>query len=131
MGRRSEIDQEVFDIHYLQKTMRSLFPKKNDFASKKELAEVVEKLKDFSIITKLQVRLFLKKHRRQLLEIDQQPLEAIHQEIYREINGNTEYLDSIRRRYWFAYPALIRTAMNIEFGDDYEDYSHKRDDLEP
>lgn len=129
MSRRSEIDQEVFDIDYLQKTMRSLFPKKNDFASKAELAEVVEELKEFAILTKLQVRLFLKKYRHQLLEIDKQPLDAIHQQIYREMNGDAEYLDSIRRQYWFAYPALIRTAMEIEFGDSYEEHARKRDDL--
>lgn len=26
--------------------------------------------------------------------------------------------DAIRRQYWFAYPALVRTAAEIEFGEE-------------
>jgi len=59
--------------------MRSLFPKKNDCASLTDLEEVIGELMHFPFVTKLQVRLFLKKHRRQLVDIDKEPLDACHQ----------------------------------------------------
>jgi hypothetical protein len=126
-NRRSEIDAEEFDLKYLQKMMRNLFPKKNDCCPLSELAEVVGELKTFSIRTKLQVRLFLKKHRRVLLEVEAAPLDKINQRIYREDMGDTEYLDRVRRQYWYCYPGLVRTAMEVEFGQTYEDFARKRD----
>ncbi len=129
MNRRKIIDQEELDVSYLYKVACSLFPKRNDCASINELEEVVGELKRFSIKTKLQTRLFLKKHRRQLLDIDKEPLDGIHQRIYREELGGEEFSDSIRRQYWFCYPALIRTAMEIEFGREYEEFSNERDGI--
>ena len=127
MNQRKVIEQEEFDLKYLQKMMRNLFPKRNDCASLEDLEEVLGELKQFSITTKLQVRLFLKKHRRHLLEIDKAPLDTCHQRLYREEVGDEEYLDALRRQYWFCYPGLIRTAMEIEFGDKYEQFSNERD----
>lgn len=109
--------------------MRNLFPKKNDCAPLKDLEEVIGELKRFSITTKLQVRLFLKRYRRQLLDIDKSPLDTCHQRIFREDLGDEEYLDAIRRQYWFCYPALIRIAMEIEFGDEYQQFSNERDGI--
>lgn len=129
MSRRKEIDKEEVDLVYLQKLMRSLFPKKNDCAPITDLQEVVEELKHFSINTKLETRLFLKKHRRQLLIIEKEPLDACHQQLYREDLGDDEYLDAIRRQYWFCYPALIRTALEIEFGNKYEEFANIRDQI--
>jgi len=121
------IDQEEFDLAYLQKIMRKLFPKKNDCAAIEDLEEVVTELKKFSVITKRQIRLFLKKHRRQLLDIDKEPLDSCHQRLYREDLGDEEYLDAIRRQYWFCYPALVRTAMEIEYKDLYAQFGSERD----
>lgn len=129
MKRRRAIDQEEFDHSYLQKMMRNLFPKRNDCASAKELEEVVAELKQFSITTKLQVRLFLKRHRQQLLDIDKEPLDAFHQKLYREEIGEEKYHDMMRRQYWFCYPGLIRTAMEIEFKKEYENFSNERDGI--
>lgn len=129
MNQRKVIDQEEFDLAYLHKTMRNLFPKKNDCSSLTELEELVGELKKFSITTKRQVRLFLKKHRRQLLDIDKEPLDAYHQKFYRDDLGDEEYLDAIRRQYWFCYPGFVRNAMEIEFGDKYEQFSNERDGI--
>jgi hypothetical protein len=129
MNKRKAIDQEEFDLKYLQKVMRTLFPKRNDCASMQDLEEVVGELKHFSSVTKLQVRLFLKKYRRQLLDIDKSPLDSCHQRIYREDLGDEQFLDAMRRQYWFCYPAIIRIAMEINFGDEYEKYSNERDGI--
>lgn len=129
MGRRKEIDLQEFDLADLHKMMRKLFPKRNDCAEIEDLEEVVDELKQFSVVTKLQLRLFLKKYRRQLLDIDKEPLDSFHQKLYREDLGESEYLDTVRRQYWFCYPALIRTAMAIEFGADYDRFSNERDGI--
>ncbi|BFM09970.1 hypothetical protein R50072_01230 [Simiduia litorea] len=94
-----------------------------------DLLEVDTELKRFSIISRLQLRIFLKKYRRRLLEIDKQPLDLRHQNIYREDLGEKEYFDKITRQYWFCYPALIRIAMEIEFGEKYETYANERDEI--
>ena len=31
--------------------------------------------------------------------------------------GRAFVTDAIRRQYWFAYPALVRTAAEFEFGE--------------
>ncbi len=129
VNRRKIIDQEELDLSYLHKLMQSLFPKKNDCASLNELNEVVGELQRFSVKTKLQTRLLLKKHRRKLLDIDKEPLDAIHQRIYRDELGDEEYGDSVRRQYWFCYPALVRTAMEIEFGEKYEKFANEPDGI--
>ena len=92
-----------------------------------DLEEVLNELNEFSITTKIQLRLLLKKHRRQLIAIDKEPLDKVHQRLYREDLGDEEYLDAIRRQYWFCYPALVRMAMEIEFGDEYEQFANERD----
>ena len=129
MSRRKEIDKEEFDLAYLQKIMHSLFPKRNDCSSLTDLEELVAELFHFSITTKLQVRLFLKKYRRQLLCIDKESLDPCHQRLYREELGDDVYLDAIRRQYWFCYPGLIRIALEIEFGDIYDTFANERDGI--
>jgi len=109
--------------------MKRLFPNKNDCAELAAMEEVFNELYVFSIQNKLQLRIFLKKYRRQLLAIDQMPLDNFHQKFYREDLGDKEYNDRIWRQYWFCYPALIRTALEIEFGDSYVKFSNERDKL--
>ena len=129
LNKRRIIDEEEFDINYLTNLMMKLFPKKNDCASRNELEEVVSELKCFEVRTKKQIRLLLKKHRRWLLDVEKQELDKLHQRIYREELGSKEFLDSIRRQYWFCFPALIRNIMEIEFGDKYEKFSIERDKI--
>jgi len=129
MNRRKQIDMQEFDSIYLNKVMGSLFPKNNDCATLAELDEVVCELKNFSIKTKLQVRLLLKKHRSQLLDIDKEPLDSCSRRLYRQDLGDVKYLDAMRRQYWFCYPGLIRTALEIEYGSVYDEFSSKRDGI--
>jgi len=128
-SKRKIIEQETFDLVHLQKTMRSLFPKKNDCASKSDLEEVANELNQFNVITKKQLRLFLKKYRRWLIKIDKEPMGATHQRLYRKIIGDDAFLDAMRRQYWFCYPALIRNAMEVEFGEEYEQFANERDQI--
>ena len=127
--KRQQIDNEEFDLDYLHRVMRSLFPKRNDCASRSDLEEAYQELKQFGIRNKKQVRLFLKKYRKQLLAIDKEPMDAIHRRLYREDLGDEEFNDCMRRQYWFCYPAFIRNAMEMEFGDNYEKFASERDKM--
>ena len=127
LNKRKLIEQEVFDLTFLQKLMRSLFPKKNDCASISDLEEAAKELKKFDIVTKKQLRLSLKKHRKWLIKVDKEPIDSLHQRIYRKDIGDVAFLDAIRRQYWFCYPAFIRNAMEVEFGEKYEVFANARD----
>lgn len=127
VSARSRIDAEEISVRYLYKVMKRLFPKNNDCAPFDELNEVVEELVRFDVRTKKKLRLLLKKHRKQLLRIDREPLDKAHQRLYREDLGESAYRDCIRRQYWFCYPALVRTAMEIEFGEEYDRFARERD----
>ena len=109
--------------------MRSLFPKRNDFVTLSDIGEVMPELNLFKINTKKEIRLLLKKHRRWVLNGEKESLDSVHQKIYRELEGDENYLDSIKRQYWFAYPAIIRAIMEKEFGSEYEKYANKRDNI--
>lgn len=127
MNRRQIIDQSPIALSYLYKLMRTLFPRQNDGASRAELAETIDELKTFSITTRRALRLLLKRHRRALLDIDKTPLDAKHQKLYREDLGDAVYYDLIRRQCWFCYPALVRLALELEFGDRYRVFAEQRD----
>lgn len=129
MNRRKVLDQELADLAYVHKLMRNLFPKNNDCASSEDLEEAVKELTQFSLTTKLQVRLFLKKHRRPLLELDKEPLGTDEHRLLRNELGDQQYLDSVWRQYWFCYPALIREALLLEFGSKYEEFANQRDGI--
>ena len=128
-NRRKSIDLENYDYSYLYKVMCKLFPRKNDCASKKDLEELLPELSAFGFNSKKDLRLFLKRNRKWLLKIDKEPMDLLHQKIYREDIGDKEFIDAIRRQYWFCYPALIRNALEKEFGEEYEKYSRKRDEI--
>lgn len=127
--KRQRIDLESIDYSYLYKTMRSLFPCKNDCASKSDLEEALVELKTFGINSKKELKLFLKRHRKWLLAVDKEPMDLMHQRIYREDIGDEEFLDAMRRQYWFCYPALIRNALEKEFGEKYDEFARKRDEI--
>jgi len=129
ISQRQKIDQEEYGYLYLYKQMSSLFPRRNDCASKEDLEEVLPELKAFGINSKKDLSLFLKRNRKWLIMIDKEPMDLLHQKIYREGIGDREFLDSMRRQYWFCYPALVRNALEKEFGKEYEKYSKKRDEI--
>jgi hypothetical protein len=61
--------------------------------------------------------LLMKKHRRRLLEIDASPMDSWHVCYYTRELGEVVMRDHLRRRYWFAYPALVRIATELDYGE--------------
>ena len=127
INKRKIIDSQPIDYKYVWKQMRALFPKRNDCASETDLKEVIKELEEFGIKTKKQFRIFMKRHRHWILTVEKEPLDKIHQTIYKDWYGEEDYLDCIRRQYWFCYPAMIRNALEYKFGDTYEKYAADRD----
>ncbi len=46
----------------------------------------------------------------------------------------SEYIEEfvakrLREGFWFSYPALLRIALELEYGKSYEEYADKRDGI--
>lgn len=59
----------------------------------------------------------MKKHRQSLMADDRSPLATWEQRHFSEMFGAEFVRDAVRRQYWFAYPALVRNALESEFGE--------------
>ena len=112
---RQRLAQRCLDELSLRKEMLSLFPRRNDYGP---LAadELISELKVFGVVTVLQFRKLMKRHRRALITIDRSPMSVNAIRYASESFGQEFVKDAISRQYWFAFPALIRIAMELEFG---------------
>ena len=98
--------------------MRSLFPKRNDYVTDPALFnELLPELHAFGIHTSGDLRRLMARHRRALLADDRHRLTQREQRLYAEMFGSDFVRDAVRRHYWFAYPALVRNALEREFGE--------------
>jgi len=106
---RFELDQTELNEALVYKNLRSLFPKVNDYASSDSgYSEELNELRDFGITKNKQLRLLLKKHRKQIITIDRSPIDMYHQRMYTEEMGADKLNDHMRRNKRFAYPGLLR-----------------------
>ena len=116
MSARERVQNQTLNGRLIHKVMGALFPKRNDYGSA-SFDELVPELSKFGIDKLAQFQRLMKKHRRELLEIDRDRLAPWEVKHFTESFGKEFISDALRRQYWFAYPALVRTAMEIEFGD--------------
>ena len=101
--------------------MRSLFPKRNDDVTDPTLFEgLLPELHAFGIRTHGDLRRLMKRHRRVLLAEDRARMTRREQRFYGEVFGSDFVRDAVRRQYWFSYPALVRNALEREFGEAAE-----------
>jgi hypothetical protein len=107
---------ELLTPALLQSSMRKIFPKKNDYGEA-SFEELLPELARFNIKTRGQFVALMTHHRKRLLQIDSEPLDAWHERYYRSELGDQFVSDALRRQYWFAYPALIRIALELKLGD--------------
>ena len=110
----------------IHQEMRKIFPKKNDYGSA-SFAELVPELAKFSILTRGRFKAFMTHHRRELLAIDRSPLSAREQRWRYADCGETFVRDATRRQFWFALPALVRTATELKFGQAAEVFDQSTD----
>jgi hypothetical protein len=100
----------------IHRAMRRIFPKRNDYGDA-SFDELVPELARFGITTVGKFRSLMTHHRRELLRIDRDRLQPWEERHFAESFGADFVKDAVRRQYWFAYPALVRTAAELEFGE--------------
>lgn len=101
--------------------MRGLFPKRNDYVTDPALfEELLPELHAFGIRTRGDLHRLMARHRRALRIEDRSRLTRREQRACAEMFGIDFVRDAVRRHYWFAYPALIRNALEREFGEAAE-----------
>jgi hypothetical protein len=122
-ARQKIVKQELNGAH-IHKVMSGLFPKKNDYGGP-SFEELVPELARFGVITVGRFQRLMKRHRRRLLAIDRDCLAPWEIQHYSECFGKEFVSDALRRQYWFAYPALVRTAAELEFGKEAAVYEQE------
>lgn len=108
--------QEPLSGPLIHRVMSSLFPKKNDYGNA-SFEELVPEMGRFGIRKRGQLVRLLKRHRKTLLQIDRQRLTPWEIRFFGEEFGQHFIKDAVRRQYFYALPALARTAMELEFGE--------------
>lgn len=127
ISARQRIDRQELTPALVHKALSAAFPKKNDyFPSQTHYEEELSELRHFGVLCVKDLRGLLNKHRKQILVIDGSPMDQVHQKMYAEEMGAAQFNDFLRRQYWFAYPGLLRLALELEFGDAYKAFSHAR-----
>lgn len=117
LSARAQVNQRRLSGDLIHKTMARIFPKKNDYGTA-SFDELVPELASLGIHTVGQFRSLMTKHRRRLLAIDRDRLAPWEVRYFSESFGEAFVKDATRRQYWFAYPALVRSAAELEFGDE-------------
>lgn len=113
---RQKILKEKLSAGLIHSEMAKLFPKKNDYGTA-SFEELIPELSNFGIQTRGEFIRLMKRHRRKLLNIDRDRLRAWEIKHLSESFGEAFVKDAVRRQYWFAYPALVRTAAELQFGE--------------
>ena len=103
-------------------------PEQNDFY-KNDYCEELEELLYFGIDTKISLLDLIVKHRETLLDIDGEELDEFHIKYYKEKYGEDYVNNRINNKFWFSYSALLRIALELEFGEKYAEYSNNRDEI--
>jgi hypothetical protein len=110
----------VYDV------LKPFFPTKNDNVEWGYVDELKE-LNHFGIKTESQLADLLQKRVAEVMEIDRSPMTEFDIRMHTEAEGAESVGKRLRDGFWFSYPALLRIALELEFGKAYEEYADKRD----
>lgn len=108
--------------------LKDNFPSQNDF-NKSGYDEELNELYYFGINTKEKLLEIITKHKSRVLEIDSEDLDDFHIKAYSEEFGKEYVNDKIQNKYWFAFQALLRIVLELEFDNKYNEFANKRDNL--
>lgn len=101
-------------------------PEQNDFY-KSDYSEELRELLHFGINTRLQFLDLVAKHKEEALSIDSEPLDDYEIQYYGKEYGKGYVEERVKEKFWYAYPALLRIILELEFGDQYRIYTYERD----
>jgi hypothetical protein len=112
----------------VHEALRRFFPAKNDDFRSNYVEELAE-LRDFGIATEEQLDELLHRRAEEVMEIDRSPMSESDMEMHRRDSGEEFVASRLREGFWFSYPALLRIALELEFGKTYEQYADRRDGI--
>lgn len=112
--------------HAVHVALKRFFPAQNDDFDC-DYAEELKELNDFGIRTEVQLIALLEKWTPRVMEIDRSPMDEFHTRLYAEEYGAEWVADRFKKDFWFSFPALLRIALELEFGDAYKAYAERRD----
>ncbi len=115
---RKKAFRKPLSAEVVRKVLRTIFPKRNDYVVDISLfEELLPELRKFGIQDRGTLKRLMTKHRRALLQDDRSPLAGWERRHFSVMFGAEFVSDAVRRQYWFAYPALVRNALQSEFGE--------------
>lgn len=103
----------------IHRIMASIYPSRNDYASE-GFDDLVSELARVGIRTRGEFRAMMTSVRRQLLKIDRDRLAPWEVRHMSESFGESFVKDAVRRQYWFAFPGLVRVAIDVRFGEQVD-----------
>ena len=121
LSARVRVAKRPLSGEAIHKIMDGIFPKRNDYGDG-SFDELVSELARFGITTTGKFHRLMTKHRKMLLSIDRDRLAPWEERHFAEDFGKVFVKDAVRRQYWFAYPGLVRTAAELEFGEEASIY---------
>ena len=124
----SRCDENELHENAIYQILLSIFPERNDFFPC-DYVEELQELNHFGINTREKLKRMLARHHDKILEIDASPMDEWHQNYYCNEYPDEPIKERIQNGYWFAFPGLLRLALELEFGDEYEKYTNKRDGI--
>ena len=110
----------------VHRILKQFFPAKNDDFVGDYVEELAE-LRHFGIATEEQLSELLDHRSDAVMAIDRSPMSESDIRMHSEASGEEFVANRLRQGFWFSYPALLRIAMELEFGKSYEEYSERRD----
>jgi len=112
----------------VHRALGRFFPAKNDDFRSDYVEELAE-LRAFGIATEEQLDELLHRRADEVMEIDCSPMSESDIRMHSEESGEESVAKRLRDGFWFSYPALLRIALELEFGKAYEKYADKRDGI--
>jgi len=112
----------------VHEALKEFFPAKNDDFATGYVEELTE-LRAFGIATQEQLRELLRRRADEVMEIDRSPMSESDIQMHQQASGEELVASRLREGFWFSYPALLRIAMELEFGKSYEEYAERRDGI--
>jgi hypothetical protein len=110
----------------LANILRRTLPRRN-CVGQLNYPDLLAEARHFGIVKNGQFRRLMLRHRRAAISVDQEPLSPIDEKIYRRESGDAYVEERLRRQYWFSWEALVRFALEFEFGDKYAEFARRRD----
>ena len=92
-----------------------------------DYVEELQELTDFGITTEQQLAVLLQKQAAEVMEIDRSPMDESDIKMHSDADGAESVANRLREGFWFSFPALLRIALELEYGNFYEEYAKRRD----